>query len=268
MKNSQNRINIFILIISLLLSGCNPSAEEIAATETKIAAEVYGTQTATAPTTTPNPSPTSTIRPTSLPYRRPTLAFRATSTAQPMANLVHKLYDDGYLLTTQGKYLQLDDFEQSLAQINWVLFEKTEIYLSDFVLRSNIAWETARKGANINYSGCGFQFGFQDDQYRYHLILLTLGGNVRFQRCIECRHIRTIASNYFGKIDYMQGDAELIIVVEGDTIQAFVNGEQIFIRLDQYKFRGTLGYAVSSGINTGFGTRCIFTNTEIWSLEP
>ena len=65
----------------------------------------------------------------------------------------------------------------------------------------------------------------------------------------------------------MSGDAELIIIVEGGTIQAFVDGEQIFIRRDQYKFKGTLGYAISSGLNTDFGTRCIFRNTEIWSLK-
>ena len=64
------------------------------------------------------------------------------------------------------------------------------------------------------------------------------------------------------------GLAEVILIVEGGTIQYFVDGEQIFIRRDQKKLTGYLAYAISSGTNADFGTRCIFTDTEIWSLEP
>jgi len=270
MKNRVHNTTkfIIILIIAILLSGCGPSADEFSATKTKIAANIYSTQTAAVPTATNTTRPTPTNTHTSTPNRTATAAFRATSTAQSMANLIQQLYEDGFLQSTRGEYIQQDDFEMSLAQINRTEFGNTGIYLSDFVLRSDIAWETARKGANTYYSGCGFFFGFPNEKDRYHLVMLTLSGNIRFQRWTEGSYLFNLASNYFGKIDYMKGDAELIITVEDDTIQAFINGERIFVRPDQYKWEGDLGFAINSGTNAGFGTRCTFLNTEIWSLEP
>jgi hypothetical protein len=267
-KFPKNQAYLAVLIITLLLNGCRPSVEEIQAVETKIAAEVFETQTAVAPTTTPTPSPT--LKPTNTPWpipdRAATMALKATSTAQPMADFIQELFTRGYLQSTQGKFIQLADFNQSLAQINTVQYNPTDINMRDFVLRSTIAWETARQGANIYYSGCGFYFGVDENFNNYHIILITLDGSVKLLRCWKnCRYIEDLARKYFDKIDYMEGDAEFVLVIENGTIQAFVNGRRIFVRRDQKKFKGTLGYAISSGTNAGFGTSCTFTDTEIWS---
>jgi hypothetical protein len=183
-----------------------------------------------------------------------------------MADLVQELYVVGYLLSTLGEYWQLADFEQSFAQINTIQYYPTEINTRDFVIRSTISWETAKESANIYYSGCGFYFGVDEDFNNFHIVLITLDGRMKLLRCWKnCRYLEDLARGYFDKIDYMQGDAELTLVVEAGTIQTFVNGRRIFIRRDQKKFKGTLGYAISSGTNAGFGTRCTFTDTEIWS---
>jgi hypothetical protein len=269
----NKRIYLIFLFILLFLSSCGPSVEEMEATETKIAAEVYGTQTAAASktTNTPLPSPTSTATntPTPTQNKTATAVAQATTQAQSMANLIQELYSDGYLQSTQGEYFPIFDFEESFAQINWINTYFTDTYLSDFVLRSNIAWKTAKEGANIRYSGCGFWFGIDEKSENFHEVMLALDGNVRLNRCLnDCSYMEPLASSYFGKIDYMEGEVEVILINEGGTIQYFVNGEKIFSRPNQKKLTGDLGYAISSGTNAGFGTRCSFTNTEIWSLEP
>lgn len=264
----KNQAYIAVLVITILLTACRPSVEELQALETKIAVEVYGTQTAVAPsaTSTPSPSPKPTNTPWSIPDRTATLIFKATSVAQPMADLIQDLYTRGYLQSTKGKFLQLADFDQSLARINTVQYNPTDINMRDFVLHSNIAWETARQGANIYYSGCGFYFGVDEDFNNYHIILITLDGSVKLLRCWkDCRYLEDLARNSFDKIDYMEGEAEFILVVENGTIQALVNERRIFVRRNQKKFKGNFGYAISSGTNAGFGTSCTFTDTEIWS---
>jgi hypothetical protein len=278
MKKINSRI-IFILmgVILLLLASCGPSEEELRATDTKIAEEVFATQTAAASTATNTNTPGPTFTPSLKPSEKKaataqsgtaTAIVRATSQAQPMADLVHQLYEDNYIGSTQGKYIRLNDYEESFAQINWVTPRFTDITLSNFVLRSNIAWKTAKEGANIRYSGCGFWFGVDQDVENFHEVMLALDGNVRFNRCLnDCSYMSPLASSFFGKIDYMEGNADVILIVEGGTIQYFVDGEQIFIRRDQKKLTGYLAYAISSGTNADFGTRCIFTDTEIWSLD-
>jgi len=278
MKKINSKI-IFILmgVILLLLASCGPSEEELRATDTKIAEEVFATQTAAAPTSTNTNTPGPTFTPSLKPSEKKaataqsgtaTAIVRATAQAQPMADLIQQLYEDNYLGSTQGEYIRLNDFEESFAQINYVTPRFVDITLDSFVLRSNIAWETAQKGANIRWSGCGFWFGVDEEVENFHQVMLALDGNVRLGRCLNgCRSLTLLASSYFGKIDYMEGNADVILIVEGGTIQYFVNDEQIFIRRDQKKLTGYLAYAISSGTNADFGTRCIFTDTEIWSLE-
>jgi hypothetical protein len=140
--------------------------------------------------------------------------------------------------------------------------------LSNFILRSSISWATAKEGANLKYSGCGFYFGRDELGENFHVARLALSGNVILSRCLnDCNYLSLLASSYFGKIDYMKGQADIILIVENDTIQFFVNGERIFIRRDQKKLTGDIAYAIGSGTNAGFGTRCKFTDTQIWSLE-
>jgi hypothetical protein len=277
-KNNSKNILLLMGVILLLLASCGPSDEDLRATETKIAEEVFASQTAAAPTSTNTNTPGPTFTPSLKASEKKTATaqsgaataiIQATEDAKSMADLVQSLYDDGYVQSTQGEYMRLNDFEESFAQIDWVNSYFNDIYLSDFVLRSNIAWKTAKEGANIRFSGCGFWFGIDDNVDNFHEVMLALDGNVRLTRCLnDCPFLESLASSYFGKIDYMEGNAEVILIVEGGTIQYFVDGDQIFIRRNQKKLKGDLGFAISSGTNAGFGTRCTFTNTEIWDLAP
>jgi hypothetical protein len=261
---------IFIVLILFLLAACGPSEEELQATNTKIAADVYSSQTAAAPKTTntftpspsfsntPGPSPTSTLKPSQK---------RGTSQAQPMADLILDLYNDGYLKSTQGKYLEMEDFNRAWAQINWFRWWTYDIYLNDFVVRTNISWSSAGKGANIATSGCGFVFWADEEGEQYYVAFLALDGNATLYRMKDDR-LTLIGRGYYGKLDYLKGSAELMVIAQDKKIQIFVNSEQVFSRDNQTVFSGQIAYTLLSGINTDYGTRCKFTDTQIWSLEP
>jgi hypothetical protein len=267
---TKQRITFVMLVFILLVSACGSSEEELKATNTKIAADVYGTQTEAAPkitdtftpsptfTNTPGPSPTSTLKPSQI---------KATAQAQPMADLIQQLYDDGYLKSTQGKFLTMENFNQSWAQINWFRWWTYDIFLNDFVVRTNISWKTAGKGANIATSGCGFVFWVDEEGEQYYVAFLALDGNANLYRKHGGRLTR-IGKGYYGNIDYLNGSAELMVIAEDKKIQIFVNGDQVFSRDNQMAFSGEIAYTLLSGINTDYGTRCIFTDTQIWSLEP
>jgi hypothetical protein len=161
----------------------------------------------------------------------------------------------------------LPDYEEAMAQINWLKPISTGIFLNDFVLRGNIAWETAKKGANIMGSGCGFHFGVPEDGKNYHIAIFALDGNVRLFRCQNCGgRLGLISSGYYGKIDYMKGNADVMLIVDGTRIQFFVNEDHTFDLPNQKDYDGYLTYTISSGINYDFGTRCTWTNMELWEL--
>ncbi|NIS81557.1 MAG: hypothetical protein GTO14_15445 [Anaerolineales bacterium] len=70
--NDPLKRTLALIILTVLLVGCGPSQEELDATSTKIAADVFATQTAEAPPPTDTPLPTDT--PTPLPTDTPTAA--------------------------------------------------------------------------------------------------------------------------------------------------------------------------------------------------
>ncbi len=78
------------LVMITLLTACGPSQNKLNVTATQIAARIYATQTAQAPTATMTytPSPTATITPTSTPTPIPTNTPLPTSTPKPSLSSV------------------------------------------------------------------------------------------------------------------------------------------------------------------------------------
>lgn len=66
------------LLAGAVLAACGPSQAELDAQATEIAASIFGTQTAEAPTSTFTPTPTPTFTPTSTPTDTPTPTFTPT----------------------------------------------------------------------------------------------------------------------------------------------------------------------------------------------
>lgn len=263
-----NRIIIAIFIL-LVLSGCGISPEEVEATVTQAAIEVAETRAAMS-TETPIPSatPLPTDTPTPTPNITATLEAIGTDLASYMKADLEELHDDGYLNTTDGEYFLLRDFTESWAQINWVNAYPTGYETADFVLRGEVSWEMASTSGNFKNTGCGFYWGLDENAKNYYVAVLALDGTARVFIAKEpSQYLGTAGSGYYGRIDPMKGSAEIMIIVEEGTIQFFVNGERAMKRENQYELEGFLAYAISSGTNAGFGTRCEFTDFELWTID-
>jgi hypothetical protein len=201
-----------------------------------------------------------------------TRVARATSTAQPMADSVERLVAEGYLTTGVGDYEPLLDFFRSWAQINWYQWYPTGKTPTDFVVRADVAWQSASTTANWFNSGCGFVFreaprDNEGDGLSHYLVYLGLDGIVYLSRQTNSQFAE-LGQNHYGKLDVPNGQAHLMLAVQGDDFHVFVNDEHVLTWEDNALPRGALSYALLSGTNRDFGTRCEMTNVGLWYLEP
>jgi len=194
-----------------------------------------------------------------------TLAVSGTAQARPMADVVQGLYAQGYLDRTEGTYFSLPDFAETWAEINWYHYFDSDYSPVDFVVRADAAWESASEHANWDYSGCGFAFRETDENNHYHAYL-GLDGRVYMERYVEGAYA-SLGASYYGDVDVPSGAAKIMLLADGTTFMFFVNGERVHLRTDTQHTEGFLSYAISSGTNTDFGTRCEMTHVELWELK-
>ncbi len=191
----------------------------------------------------------------------------STESASEIYSVVQDLYDGGYISTTEGSFQQLPSFDDSWAQIGWYFtspIRNSEV--SDFVLLVDVSWETAQRGAEIKYSGCGISFRMSDDGAEYYTFMMTLDGNMSFFSKIS-GYSPYLSKAYFGPVDYMEDSTTFILAVEGSSLQVFNEDlKRIDLRTGSSLSSGGLAYLLSSGINTDFGTRCNFTDTDLWRI--
>ena len=250
------------LLASLLFSSCALPGISPAATNTPLA-----------PTSTPKPtaSPTSTPKPTSTSKPTATPNLAATQRVETFAAKVKEYYDAQYVSTTDGEYTYLGNATQSLAQGFHYQYWNTWISPTDFVLNSDITWESSSSSSNTD-SGCGFVFHLKESGFTpsskntYYVIFVALSGNVIYWS--DTGNV----TKYMGEAHYgmgqQAGSAAFTLIVEGTQFRVLINNKLIktFSGYAANFNQGVLSYAVISGTNKGSGTTCKFNNTEVWTL--
>lgn len=258
MKTSKSfRIIILLILFSLFLASCSMrgTAPEATATVTPIPT-FTSTPTITAtPTKTATPTVTQTLTP------RPNLT--ATQMYADFSSKLAELYDAKYVTTKDGTYKRLVDYPMELSKINyydWTLLSDSP---SNFVVRSDIAWESASAAADN--SGCGFAFHVQEDSVSY-IFYVSLKGIVRLNAWNGSGWTR-LGGGTYGSAQ-QSGHVNLTLVVEGTTFKAFVDDQLIktYQGFTGKILHGRFGYVVLSGTNKSYGTRCKFSNTVLWTL--
>jgi hypothetical protein len=250
-----------LLVLSLVQIACGLGAAEPPATETP---QPTATQTLT-PTVTP--TPTKTPRPT----RTPNLA--ATATSEAVNAEVQKYFDLGLLASTDGKFVDYEDYSREWAQLGWYSWVILDDKVSDFFLSARVKWSSAYRNADV--SGCGFVFAIQEDGDHYTVFLdrtqilflnadsassysslvgLTRGtGRVRFNNNPADQPIEA-------DFTILVKDAYTYVMVDGEVVGEYT--------LSQSKIlNGNLGLTTLSGTNKDFGTRCEMTNIHAWIVE-
>ena len=177
---------------------------------------------------------------------------------------IQKYVDSGYLSVADGTYSELPDFEQSLAKLGsfqWSSFD--DLTLSTFVLSAHFKWSSAKE--NTLLAGCGFVFAdatkavFLDDKTVTLLTFLVTSAEVP-------------KSDGSGRVNFKNSDeADFTLIMNNEQKKVFVlvnNEFNVEYDLSGYDpISGSIGYAMISGTNTDYGTKCEITNARLWEIE-
>lgn len=246
------RIALLVGLVQIACATLSPTAEPEVVT-------IVVTSTPRPVTATPAPpSATATRRP---PTPSPTVSPLETE----MEALVQSLADEGYLSSASGTYHELEDFDETWAQLNWYQWWYTGFEPEDFVISAHTEWDSASDKADWWNSGCGFVFRElgADDHF---LAYLSMEGYVTLSEVRNGNYI-DLGYNRYGKVDTPKGEADVVLVVEGPMLHFFVNGERVYSRPGIRERAGSLGLTLLSGTNKGYGTRCEMEDVGLWVID-
>ncbi len=104
-----------------------------------------------------------------------------------------------------------------------------------------------------------------DEFYNFQL---TLDGKLNFAQLLKGYNSIILSKANWGQIEHMKGSTAIILTAQGKTFQVF-NGdlERIDLRYGEKLVEGSMFYQVASGSNKDYGTRCNFSDVDIWHLE-
>lgn len=217
------------------------------------------------PTVTLEPTTTLTPSPTITPTFTLTPNLTATEERTAFSETLEELYKAGYVSTKEGFYKKLPDNIDELSKINY--YQRNIITgsegLKNFIVRSDIAWESASAAADN--SGCGFSFHMDgSDSYIFYV---SLKGFVRLNGYLNASWTRFGGSSYGAA--QQNGQVNLTLIIEDATYRVLVNDKLIktYQGFAGKMSSGSLAYTLLSGTNKSFGTRCKFTNTVLW-IQP
>ena len=238
-----------LLAILVMASACTPAAQA-----TPIPALPQATDTRP-------PAPTRTERPTSTP--RPTITpdVAATQAYEEFSVWVEKLFDQGYISSTEGEFIPLDDYSDSLAQTEyyqWVTYE--ELHPRNFILQANVKITNA--APNTTKAGCGFVYGESNNPA---LIIFSQDGNINYYYGIYNRRSNYLDATLFDDPDGLL--LTLLIDEEAGGLRFFVNDRMGLYLEGVGGYTSDIGPAVLSGTDVDFGTRCDFTDMVLWNIQ-
>lgn len=244
-----------MLLFSLVLSGCGQIGS------------LFATETPTM-TASWTPRPTRTFTPTR--SSTPTLTPNATRTAlyNAMLSRVQEYASAGYIPSTQGEYFRLDDYTGAWANLLYYYYDPTGFKVRDFIVRTHVYWQNAALSNPL--AGCGFVFRRENtDVANHYLVFVTPYHTAMLYTNIggEVNRMGSVGSGY--PPGEKSGDEILTLAVSGSKISLFLNDtfKRTFEGSASRLAEGSLDFAVLSGTNADFGTRCSFTEVELWSVD-
>ncbi|MFN2145240.1 MAG: hypothetical protein ACK2T7_07790 [Anaerolineales bacterium] len=293
-------ILIAVVLILVFASACGGADSKLTQTQTAVSEEIFAQSTKTANAVGTQQAETqayeaelaqtseaqeatemakatdAAIKATRLAGEQQTLVARtqeaeaqATQAAERIYTVVQDLYDQGFITSKEGSFQQLPPYEGEFAQIGY--YRSVPIpdsFVKDFVLVMDVSWEVNDKANEWYRSGCGFAFRVSEDYDEYYNFILTLDGRINFAQLLKGYNGISISKAYWGQIENEKGSDTIIITAQGKTFQVFnTDLERIDIRYGEKLVEGTMAYQVSSGSNKDFGTRCNFTDVDLWHLD-
>jgi hypothetical protein len=157
-KNSLSTLSFIVLSLLFLSSACSTFAPPVS------------TSTSTPrPTATSTAVPTKTAIPSSTPRPTQTPNLAATQHMSDLQAEAQNYYDQGYLDSADGKFMEHGDFKEEWAQLGWYSWWPLNQTAKDFYMSAHFKWTSAYRSADL--SGCGFAFAIQEDSDHYAVFL-------------------------------------------------------------------------------------------------
>ncbi len=262
MKTNLSKTVPFVCIgLTLVLSACGAIAPSLTPTATV-------TNTPVPPTFTP----TITLTPTKTPTPTATPNLTATQQYNDFTALVQKIHDAGQITTTEGKYVELDDYQDQLASKLSYSWAETGVSAKNFIVQADFEWSNAINTANL--SGCGFVYRLQSNKDHYLILLDSFAGVKLVSSTDRGSYSMGSPSNGDKKsADYGPSPYHAAFTLIVNDLKTYVYVDDIYY--GEYKLldhritdSGLLAGAVLSSASEGYGTRCKMTNVHAWIIEP
>lgn len=261
-KNNLNQIFYAFLALLLASMACATAAPE-APTPTPAPTKVPATNT-------PQPTPTKTVRPTSTPKPTFTPDVVATEIYDNLFSHVLMFEDEGLISSSDGGYIELDDFREEFAQIGWLRYWYFDDEFDQFVFNADIKWSTAMETSDT--SGCGIVFGVQEGgTYNDYYGVVLDKSRIYFTITKSKYYYELGKTRGTGRLDFGNpAEAEFTLLVSDDRAFVYVNDEFIgeYTLSKDRDTSGKFGYGIISGTNRDYGTRCEIRNARLWDLNP
>ncbi|MFZ5808823.1 MAG: hypothetical protein ACOY16_06030 [Chloroflexota bacterium] len=272
-------------ILGIIIAGCFILTISCTLTEKLLPNVISKASTSTSsPTLPPTPTDTPTITITPLPSSTPTpdktatkassnatVQAKLTQTAQPMVNLVQKLYEEGFISSSQGSVKNLSDFSEAWAQLDWYRwwYQLDERKYSNFVLSFDAEMKSASDKANWDFAGCGIVFHTIDKDNHYVLIIAQDGTLTLSRRVNDVGQVVKKSKQYTTSIPVE--NIHVVLAVDGIQVVVLINGSEVLSARDSILgsklSKGKIGFSVLSGTNKGYGTRCSMKNIQFWEIK-
>ena len=237
-----------VILIAINMQSCDTVQQIIQGTPTF-------TPTITS-TYTPIPTPTITLTPTITPSPTATPNLAATQKVENFMERVQQFYEQGYIPSTKGTYRHLDDYSASFAKAEYYQWKQVVSKANNFIVRTDLVMQTVNQ--TFPRGGCGFVI------HGYDMLMLSQKGNVyRFDPIFGIG-----PTNYLGE-SFNPWEVEVTLIYSGDNAWLFIAGKEKLKANINSLFQDTkdVAFAVISGSNDDFGTRCDFKNTDFWTIE-
>jgi|GEM_PF-3277314 hypothetical protein len=170
---------------------------------------------------------------------------------------------------SSGIYYQLADYDYSLARLGTQKAIGSGRFPKDFIMRSQISWWTAPGPVSWKEAGCGYIFRYVDKN-NYYSINWSLDGKVYLKR--KTKGYETLAFEApYPNLRQARGTGKIMLAISDTQVVAFYNDKRVFRMVDSplngSMKSGEVGLVVFSGTNVDFGTRCQFTQNELWEVN-
>lgn len=251
---------MIIIILLLVLSACGTTSSTLIVTPTSAA------------TNSPEPTITNTAVPSRTPSPTVTPDLAATQQYEEFFSLVQKYYDAGQISTTNGEYVELNNYQHEIANKLSYEWAETGVSAKNFIVSADFEWSNAINTANT--SGCGFVFRVQESNQDHYLIILDSLSGVKLASSTD-RGTYSIGSPQNGdeKIsDFGPGPYQATFTLVVNELKTYVYVNDVYqgeYKLLDYRITdsGPLGTAVLSAASEGYGTRCKMTNVRAWIID-